>query len=89
MQRDVVKPPFPRTRKKGSLLPSVVVLPKINGDRNDEGDHKDVIQADFVAFDQLVSNGSYLKNKRVTKPVFQPVTSSKKNGLEAKSLTGE
>lgn len=86
MQRDAFKPPFAKAGKKGSLLPSVVVLPKIGGDRNDRVNHS--IRSDCIDLDQLRSSGSLLERKRSSNNVIKPLRMQRKSGLEAKSLPG-
>ena len=81
---------FQRAPKRGSLLPSVVVLPKIGAERNENGDLTNSIRSDFVGNNSVVGNsGSFSNKKEVTKTHSQPNAIQDRTPSDGKSVIGE
>ena len=89
MQRDAIKAPFQRTRKRDSLLPSVVVLPKIGGGRGEERNKNKGLHSDLVGFDQTIVNGSLSSSKKVTKAAVKGSSPSNIGASDERSAIGK
>ena len=88
MQRDAIKPTFQQTRNRSSLLPSVVVLPKIGTGRNEEGTQKAMPRSENGNLHQLPPSGSLFNTNLITKTAHQS-TSAVEDSLEDRSYTGK
>ena len=89
MQRDAINPTFQQTRNRSSLLPSVVVLPKIGARRNEESAQKAIPRSEYENLHQLPPSGSLFNTNMITKTAYPPSSPIEKDALEERSATGK